>query len=47
MATAVVDYGPEEKAMQAYFREGEARVASDHLPVVAEVDVSSERASSA
>src|SRR4051794_37019111 len=25
MATAAVDYGPEEKAMQAYFREGEAR----------------------
>jgi hypothetical protein len=25
MATAVVDYGPEERAMQAYFREGEAR----------------------
>jgi hypothetical protein len=25
MATLAVDYGPEEKAMQAYFREGEAR----------------------
>jgi hypothetical protein len=25
MATVVVDYGPEEKAMQAYFREGEER----------------------
>jgi hypothetical protein len=25
MATLVVDYGPEEKAMQAYFREGHAR----------------------
>src|SRR5258707_15436570 len=25
MATVVVDFGPEEKAMQAYFREGEAR----------------------
>jgi hypothetical protein len=25
MATLVVDYGPEEQAMQAYFREGEAR----------------------
>jgi hypothetical protein len=25
MATAVVDYGPEEKAMQVYFREGQAR----------------------